>query len=101
MSLAEDHDFQEVLEARGVGQMLKRYRGDNVRELDHARCVRRHTKARLARGRAHLVSLVLPKFKVDWDYLKGPHGGGRGKGLPHGRLPFLRSVWLKYYARSQ
>ena len=31
----------------------------------------------------------LPKIKVDWDYINGKHGGGRGKGLPHGRVAFL------------
>jgi hypothetical protein len=58
MSLAEDGDFQGLLEAHGVELMQKRYRGDSVRKLDHERCSKRHTKARLARGRAHLISLL-------------------------------------------
>jgi hypothetical protein len=39
----------------------------------------------------------LPKTKVDWEHRKMARGGGAGKGGLHGKVTFLKQVFLKYY----
>ena len=39
----------------------------------------------------------LPKAKQDWTYLKSSQGGGAGQGLLHGKVAFLKEVFMAYY----
>ena len=42
-----------------------------------------------------------PVLKKDWDYIKGGHGGGQGKGLPHVKVSFLKAVFQEYGYQSK
>ena len=38
---------------------------------------------------------------TDWKYIKGKHGGGRGKGHPHVKKGVLKDILTKYYRYRQ
>ena len=41
-----------------------------------------------------------PRVNVEYKYKRGGHGGGRGSGVLHGKLQWLRWVYWKYFCKS-